>query len=198
MFKGQLKVYSFIVLILCLPEIGTVVRGQERVSPTVNLASLAGKSMGEVIQTLGKPKYCMEINVSEVMSKLPPGTPPFDDACQYRIGLDILNICSRRGRAVAFFYVFGNLRKISTKPEEALSRLGIDVRDTKPAQILENSSERPFMKMEPSARGVRSLGDRDVIWSGDFNEKKWKELRVIQNKEDNRCPFIVAILDANT
>jgi hypothetical protein len=85
--------------------------------------------------------------------------------------------------------------EISIKPEDALRRLGIDVRDATPLRILKNPSERPFMKMQNSAIGDRSPHSQDIIWSGDFNEKKWKELRVTQNEDDKRCPIVTAILD---
>jgi len=201
MLKGRGLNYSLILLALTLPEIGFDARAQERTSPTVDIASLAEKSMGEVIKTLGKPRYCMEFEAKEMKSRIPPGTPSFDDACSFIIGRDHLTVYSWRGRAVAFLHTFWNYRKRSTKPEDALRRLGIDVRDVKPSQILKNPSERPFINIQdsaiPKAISGRMQGLQDVIWSGAFNEKKWGELRVVQSVDDNRCPIVVAILDYN-
>src|SRR5262249_34394495 len=144
---------------------------------------------------------CMEFEVEEVRSRIPPSTPYFDDACLFRIGLDYFAVYSWRGHAVAFLYAFGNVRKRPTKPEDALLRLGVDVRDAKPSQILKNPSERPFTRIQhspiPKAISNRMLRFQDVIWSGNFNERKWKELRVDQSEHDNRCFSVIAILDYN-
>jgi hypothetical protein len=155
MLKGRVLIYSFALFACALPEIGVEARGQERTSLAVDIASLAEKSLGEIIKTLGKPRYCMEFEVEKMKSRVPPGTPYFDDACVFRAGRDRFTVYSWRGSAVAFFHVFGNLRKRSTKPEDALWRLGIDVRDATPLRILKNPSERPFMKMQNSAIGDR-------------------------------------------
>jgi hypothetical protein len=201
MLKGRGLIYSLIMLALAMPEIGVDARAQERTAPTVDIASLADKSMGEVIKTLGKPRYCMEFEAKEIKSRIPPGTPSFDDACFFIIGRDPLTVYSWRGRAVAFLHTFGNYRKRSTKPEDALRRLGIDVGDAKPSQILKNPTERPFINIQDSAipRAIsgRMQHIQDVIWSGRFNEKKWKEIRVTQNEDDKRCPIAIAILDYN-
>jgi len=199
MLKEKLLIYSLTLFTFAFPKAGVEVRGQEQTSPTVNIASLAEKSLGEIIQTLGKPRYCMEFEIEEMKSRIPPGTPYFDDACFFRIGRDPFTVYSWRGRAVAFLYLFGNNRKRSTKPEDALRRLGIDVRDAKPFLILKNPSERPFTNIQespiPKAISDRILHFQDVIWSGNFNEKKWKELRVSQSGDDNRCSSVIAILD---
>lgn len=201
MLKEKLLIYSLSFFTCALAGAGVEVRGQEKSSPTVNIASLAEKSMGEIIQTLGKPRYCMEFEVKELKSHIPPGTPYFDDVCFFRIGLDHFAVYSWRGRAVAFSYLFGNNRKRSTKPEDALRRIGVDVGDVKPIQILKNPSERPLTKIQdpPVPRSIsdRILRYQDVIWSGDFNEKKWKELRVCQSEGDKRCYEVIAILDYN-
>jgi len=199
MLKGRVLIYSLILLGCVLPEIGVDARGQERTAPAVDIPSLAEKSMGDVIKILGKPRYCTEFEFEKVKSRIPPGTPPIDDVCAFRIGWDHLLVYSWRGRAVAFLHTFGNYRKRSTNPEDALRRLGIEVRDVKPSQILKNQSERPFIHTQdsviPKAINGRMARAQDLIWSGDFNEKKWKELRVIQNDDDKRCPIIIAILN---
>jgi hypothetical protein len=201
MLKEKLLIYSLTLFTCALPQAGVEVRGQEQTSPTVNIASLAEKSMGEIIQTLGKPRYCMEFEFEKMKSRIPPGTPYFDDFCFFIIGRDPFTIYSWRGRAVAFLYLFWNNRKRSTKPEDALRRLGVDVRDVKPFQILKNPAERPFTNIQespiPKAISDRILRLNDVIWSGNFNEKKWKELRVSQSGDDNRCFSVIAILDYN-
>jgi len=195
MLKGRVLIYSLILLGCALPEIGVDARGQERTAPDVDIPSLAEKSMGDVIKILGKPRYCSEFEFEKMKSRIPPGTPPIDDVCAFRIGWDHLLVYSWRGRAVAFLHTFGNLRKRSTKPEDALRRLGVDVRDVKSSEILKDPSERPFIHIQDSPIGRRLLHSQDVIWSGAFNEKKWKELRVTQNEDDNRCPIVTAILD---
>ncbi len=173
----------------------TGIRAQAQSPPIVDLPSLANKSMGEIIKTLGKPRGCGEIEVEKIKSRIPPGTPYFDDVCTFIIGRDQLSVYSWRGHAVAFLYIFANVGKRSTNPEDALRRLGIDVGDARPSQILKDPSERPFIKTHPSPIGIRSPHSRDIIWSGDFDGKKWKELRVFQNDHDNRCPIVTAILD---
>jgi hypothetical protein len=194
--RGLLKVLAATVMVAAQCIVVTPgIRGQAQSPPSIDIPSLAGKSMGDIIKTLGKPRYCLEFEVEKMKSRIPPGTPHFDDACQFRIGSNLLFVYSWRGRAVAFYHSFGNLRKRSTKPEDALRSLGIDVRDAKPSQILKDPSERPFMKMQNSAIGDRLQHSQDIIWSGDFSEKKWKELRVTQNEDDKRCPIVTAILD---
>ncbi|MCI0392001.1 MAG: hypothetical protein MOB07_24975 [Acidobacteria bacterium] len=200
MLKEKLLIYSLTLFICALPKAGVEALGQE--TPlTVNIASLAEKSMGEIIQTLGKPRYCWEFELKKMKTRITPGTPYFDDACVFRIGWDHFTAYSWKGHAVAFMYSFGNNRKRSTKPEEALRRLGIDVRDVKSSQILKNPSERPFTNIQdppiPKPIMGRLLRLQDVIWSGNFNEKKWKELRVCQSEDDNRCYKVIAILDYN-
>jgi len=201
MLREKLLIYSLTLFICAWPETGVEARGEEQTSPAVNIASLAEKSMGEIIKTIGKPRYCMEFEIEKMKSRIPPGTPYFDDACYFRIGRDHFTAYSWKGRAVAFMYSFGNYMKRSTKPEDALRRLGIDVRDVKPSQILKNPSERPFINIQdspiPKAISGRILRNQDVIWSGNFNEKKWKELRVSQSDDDNRCFNVIAILDYN-
>jgi hypothetical protein len=200
MLKRRVLIQSFILLIFALPNIGVGAEGKEGPSPTVDVASLAEKSMGDVIKTLGKPRYCTEFDFEKMKSRIPPGTPNIDDACAFRIGMDHFMVYSWRGRPVAFYYIFGNLRKRPTKPEDALRRVGIDVRDVKPSQVLKNPSERPFTSIQeppPLAKAIvnRLTHIQDIIWSGKFNDKKWKELRVIQSEDDNRCPKVIAILD---
>src|SRR5262245_53068041 len=151
MLKGSVLIYSLILLACALPGIGIDARGQERTAPTVDIASLVEKSMGEVIKTLGKPRYCKEFEVKEMKSRIPPGTPYFDDACSFIIGRDHLFVYSWRGHVVAFFHTFGNLRERSTKPEDALRRLGIDVRDAKPSQIIKKPNKRPFSTIQEAA-----------------------------------------------
>lgn len=201
MLREKLLIYSLTLFICAWPVAGVEARGEEQTSPTVNIASLAEKSMGEIIQTIGKPRYCMEFEIKKMKSRIPPGTPDFDDACHFRIGLDHFTAYSWKGRAVAFMYTFGNNRKRSTKPEDALRRLGIDSHDVKPSQILKNPSERPFTNIQdpPLPKPIMGRLQRlqDVIWSGNFNEKKWKELRVCQSEDDNRCYKVIAILDYN-
>ena len=199
MLKGSVLIYSLILLACALPGIGIDARGQEHTAPTIDIASLAEKSLGEIIKILGKPRYCSEFEFEKAKSRIPPGTPYFDDVCHWIIGRDPFTVYSWRGRAVAFLHTFGNYRKRSTNPEDALRRLGIEVRDVKPSQILKNQSERPFIHTQdsviPKAISGRMARTQDLIWSGDFNEKKWKELRVIQNDDDKRCPIIIAILN---
>jgi hypothetical protein len=201
MLKEKLLIYSLTLFLCALPMAGVKARGEEQTSPPVNIASLAEKSMREIIQTLGKPRYCMEFEFEKVKSRIPPGTPYFDDACYFRIGWDHFTAYSWKGRAVAFMYSFGNNRKRSTKPEDALRRLGVDVRDIKPSRILKNPSERPFTNIQtspiPKAISGRVLRLQDIIWSGNFNEKKWEELRVSQSEDDNRCFNVIAILNYN-
>jgi len=194
--RGCLKILAVFALVAM--RCGAVtpgIRAQAQSPPSVDLPSLAVKSMEEIIKNLGKPRYCAEFELEKVRSRIPPGTPYFDDVCLFRIGRDHLYVYSWRGHAVAFFYSFGNVMKRSTKPEDALRRLGIDVRDAKPSQTLKDPSERPFMKMQDPAIGRWLSHSLDIIWSGDFSEKKWKELRVYQNEDDGRCPIVTAILN---
>jgi hypothetical protein len=104
MLKGKGLIYSLILLACALPEVGIDARGQERTAPAVDIASLAEKSMGDVIKILGKPRYCTEFEFEKVKSRIPPGTPSIDDACAFRIGWDHLLVYSWRGRVVAFLH----------------------------------------------------------------------------------------------
>jgi hypothetical protein len=174
--RGCVKVLmaSVMVATQCItvtPGIGA----QAQNPPSVDIPSLAGKSMGDIIQQIKAPKRCKEVS-KELLSRAPPDTPPFDDICQLKIGGGRLTVFTYRGRAFAFQYVFG--LKASSEPEEALRRVGINVNGAKP-------------RIEEPQPGVL----RYYIWSGTFNEKTWKEVWVMQLlKMKQRCSAVIVFL----
>src|SRR5215510_4818965 len=166
-FKVLAAVALFVTQCITItPEI----KGQTQSQPAVDLPSLAGKSMGDIIQEIKKPKKCREVD-KEFLARVTPNAPTFDDICYFKIESGRLGVVTYRGRTVAFVYFFG--QKAPTEPEEALRRVGINVNGAKP-QIQEN----PL---------------RFYVWSGTFNEKRWKEVKVHQvNPKNRRCPMVIA------
>jgi hypothetical protein len=176
--RGRLKVLMASVMaatqcITVTPEI----RGQARHPSSVDLPSLAGKSMGDIYQQFkSSRKVCKEVD-KEFLARVPPDSPPYDDICEFKVGGVNLYVFTYRGRAFAFQCVFG--LNAPTEPEEALLRVGINVNGAKP-QIQED----PF---------------RFYIWSGTFNEKRWKEVKVLQSKlRSRKCGMVIAFFSDKT
>ena len=174
--RGRLKVLAAFVMVAaqCItvtPGIGA----QAQNPPIIDLPSLAGKSMGDIIQQLKEPrKKCREVT-KEFLARLPPDAL-VDDYCAFKIGRYLLHVFTYQGRVVGFGFLLGS-RALSSDPVEALLRVGIDV-----------NGARPRIQEDPP--GV----DRYYVWSGTFNEKSWKEVKVMQLlKMRNRCVFITAI-----
>ena len=173
--RGCLKISAVFALVAmqCI-AITTEIRGKAQSPPIVNFPSLAGKNMGDIIRQIKKQKKCREVT-KELLARTLPGGPPFDvdDLCYFKIDPGILGVFTYHGRAVAFRYFFR--QKAPTDPEEALRRVGIDVKGAKP-QIQED---------------IISY----YVWSGTFNEIKWKEVKVHQDHLKNRrCPIVFALL----
>ena len=175
--KAYLKVLmaSALVVTQCI-TVTPGIRGQAQNQPSVDLPSLVGKSMGDIIQQFkSSKKYCREVT-KDLLARMPPDVPYLDDLCQFKNGNGLLSVFTYRGRAAGFTYVF-RLNKVPTDPEEALLRVGINVNGVKP-QIQEDPP------------GVV----RYYVWSGIFSEKSWKEVKVMQLlKNRNRCDFVLAI-----
>src|SRR5215510_3592112 len=149
------------------------IKTQAQNPPIVDFPSLVGMSMGDVIQQFNSSrKGCKEVT-NDLLARVPPGAPSFDDICSFKIGGGRLTVGAYRGRAVGFQYVFG--LKAPDEPEEALRRVGINVNGAEP-QIQEGPA-------------------KFYIWSGTFNGKKWKEIKVHQVYLKNRkCPVVIAFL----
>jgi len=148
------------------------INAQAQNPSSVDLPSLAGKSMGDIIQQLKSwKKKCGEVD-KDVLARVSPDAPPVDDFCTFKDG-GLLSVATYRGRAIGFRYIFG--LKAPSEPEEALRRVGIDVKGAKP-QI----QESPL---------------RFYVWYGTFNEKRWKEIKVHQDNLRNRkCRAVYAFL----
>ncbi len=175
--RGLLKILAASVTVaMQFITVAPGIRAQTQGPPLVDLPSLAGKSMGDIIQKFkSSKKKCKEVD-KEFLARVPPDAPPFDDICWFKIGGGLLTIATYRGRAVIFQYVFGLIA--TSDPEEALRRVGINVNGAKP-------------RIQEDPPGV----DRYYIWSGMFNEKRWKEVRVMQLlKMKLKCPLVIAIL----
>jgi hypothetical protein len=175
--RGLLKVLAASVMVAAQCIVVTPgIRGQAQNPPIVDLPSLAGKSMGDIYQQFkSSKKYCREVT-KDLLARMPPDAPSFDDFCQFKNGRGLLNVFTYRGRAAGFTYVF-RLNKVSTDPEEALLRVGINVNGVKPR----------IQEIQPG-------GLRYYVWSGTFSEKSWKEVKVLQLLNNrNRCDFIIAI-----
>jgi hypothetical protein len=179
--RGGLKILTVSVMVAI--QCATVtpgVRGQGQNPLSVDIPSLAGKSMDAIYQQFkSSKKKCKEVD-KEFLARAPPDSPPFDDLCAFKVGGGRLHVFAYRGRAFAFQYYFG--LNAAIEPEEALRRVGINVDRVKP-RIEEDPPEVI----------------RYHIWSGTFNEKSWKEVRVMQLlKMKERCPLIVALLSDKT
>jgi len=148
------------------------IKTQAQNPPIVDFPSLVGMSMGDVIQQFkSSRKGCKEVT-KDLLARVPPGAPSFDDICSFKIGGGRLTVGAYRGRAVGFQYVFG--LKAPTEPEEALRRVGINVNGAKPREA-----------------------QYELVWSGNFNEKNWKEIGVYQafkNEKNRKCGAVWAIL----
>jgi hypothetical protein len=148
------------------------INGQTRKLPVVDLPSLAGKSMGDIYQQFkSSKKKCREVD-NELLARARPGAPSFDDHCYFKMDNGRLSVGSYQGRAVGFLYIFG--RNAPIEPEEALQLVGINVNGAKPRE-----------------------DGYEFIWSGTFNERNWKEIRVIQSfkdKKNRRCRTVRAFL----
>lgn len=148
------------------------IKAQAQNPPIVDFPSLVGRSMGDVIQQFkSSRKVCREVT-KDLLARVPPGMPSFDDHCWFKIGVGRLGVAAYRGRAVGFLFIFG--LKAPTEPEEALRLVGINVNGTKPRET-----------------------SYEYVWSGVFNEKNWKEVRVHQafkNEKNRKCGAVWAIL----
>jgi len=172
--RACLKVFmaSVMVATQCI-IVAPGIRGQAQNPPVVDLPSLAGKNMGDIIQQFKSlKKKCKEVD-KEFLARLPSGAPSFDDICAFKIGNGRLTVGAYQGRAVIFQFLLG--LEAPTEPEEALRRVGINVNGAEP-QIQEGPA-------------------KFYSWSGTFNGKKWKEIKVHQVYLKNRkCPVVIAFL----
>jgi hypothetical protein len=174
--RGGLKMLAAFALVATqFITLAPGITGQAQSPPNVDIPSLVGKSMAEVIQQIKKPRSCGEILPQNLGPGLPGAASDYD-VCQFKIGRDRLTVATYRGRVLGFHYLF--VFKESTNPAEALSRVGIDVNGAKP-QIKETDP------------GIL----RDYVWSGTFNKINWKEIRVTQLlKMNGKCNIVFAIL----
>jgi hypothetical protein len=197
MASGSLKV----LVALVMTAISGIAVTQEKAGQVdnttkVDIPSLVGKNIEGIIKQIGKPKFCLEFERKDIVPRVASITPPYDDSCQYRFGRDFFFVFTYRGRFIGALYTFGDPRKRSVEPEEALRRVGINVNQTKPDRVIQNPPERPFLNRPQSPYLISS--DQDVIWSGTFNGINWKEVRVVQNvKGKHQCPTIIAIVSDN-
>src|SRR5262249_17453813 len=173
--------FVIVVVQFVIANQGDSVQAQNE--PSVDFPSLAGKSMGDIIKQINKLRRCRELNEKEVLSRLPPNTQPYDDICYFKIGGDLVTIGSYRGRAVAFSCAIGAAKlihnKMPIKPEGALLHVGINVNGTKPSQVIQDPTVVPY-QTKKSPPPLQEGEQQHYVWSGTFNGKSWKELRVVQ------------------
>ena len=175
--RGYVNVLAAVALVAtqCL-TFAPRIKGQVQSPPAIDFPSLAGKSMGDVIDLVkGQKKKCKEVD-KDFLARIPPETR-IDDICYFKTGGGLLTVATYQGRAVGFIYLFEP--RASSEPEDALRRVGINVNGAMP-QI----QEGPV---------------RYYIWSGTFNGKKWNEIKVHQvNLKNRNCPAVFAFLSGKT